>query len=167
VSGGPPPVPGDRSPEERAAARREREARRSGDGVAPEPVAPPERDWLAEAEQLTTPQPPPATRRTHPRWGRIAALVAVLAVLAGIGWFLVSLFQPFGDDGGERVRVEVPRGSSLEQIAELLEERGIVSSSTFFQLRARLAGRSNDLKPGTYTLRREMSYGSALDALRL
>jgi uncharacterized YceG family protein len=165
VSGGPPPVPGDRSPEERAAARREREARRSGDGVAPEPVAPPERDWLAEAEQLTTPQPEPATRRTHPRWGRIAALVAVLAVLAGIGWFLVSLFQPFGDDGGERVRVEVPRGSSLEQIAELLEERGIVSSSTFFQLRARLAGRSNDLKPGTYTLRREMSYGSALDAL--
>jgi UPF0755 protein len=162
VSGGPPPVPGGRSPEERAAARREREARRAGDGVPP-PETAPERDWLAEAEQLTSPAPP--ARGARPRWGRIAALVAVLVVVAGIGWFLVSLFQPFGDDGGERVRVDVPRGSSLEQIADLLEERGIVSSSTFFQLRARLAGRSDDLKPGTYTLRRDMSYGAALDAL--
>ena len=40
-----------------------------------------------------------------------------------------------------------------------------MSSSTFFQLRARLAGRSNDLKPGTYTLRADMSYGAALKAL--
>ncbi|MBN1530410.1 MAG: endolytic transglycosylase MltG [Thermoleophilaceae bacterium] len=154
MSGGPPPVPGGRSPEERAAARRQRDARRSDDG-----------DWLAEAERLTAPPPPPSGRGPRPRWGRIAALVVVVALLAGIGWFLVSLYQPFGDDGGERVSVAVPRGSSLEQIAELLEARGIVSSSTFFQLRARLAGRSDDLKPGTYTLRRDMSYGAALDAL--
>ena len=65
--------------------------------------------------------------------------MAVLAVV-GVAWFLVSLFQPFAGDGGERVRVVVPRGSSLEQIAELLESAGVVSSSTFFQLRARLAG---------------------------
>ena len=32
-------------------------------------------------------------------------------------------------------------------------EKGVVSSSTFFQLRARLAGRSDGLKPGRYTLR--------------
>ena len=32
-----------------------------------------------------------------------------------------------------------------------------MSSSSFFQLRARLAGRSGDLKPGTYALARDMS----------
>ena len=41
----------------------------------------------------------------------------------------------------------------------------MVSSSFFFQLRARLGGDSGDLKPGTYTLKRDMSYGAAIDAL--
>ena len=59
----------------------------------------------------------------------------------------------------------IPRGSSLEQIADLLEQRGVVSSSTFFQLRTRLEGRSDELKPGTYVLQKDMSYGAALDAL--
>ncbi|HEU0024897.1 MAG TPA: endolytic transglycosylase MltG [Thermoleophilaceae bacterium] len=90
----------------------------------------------------------------------MAGLVAV-----GVAWFVLSLFQPFKGEGEARVRVVVPRGSSLEQIAELLERRDVVSSSTFFQLRARLAGRSDDLKPGPYTLRRDMSFAAALDAL--
>ena len=156
MSEGPPPVPGGRrSPGEREVARREREARRSG---APEVD---DRDWLGEAQQLTTAPTP----RPRPRWGRIAALLAAVLVVAGVGWFLLSLFQPFADEGGERVRVVVPRGSSLEEIAELLEDRGVVSSSTFFQLRARLSGRTDELKPGAFTLRKDMSFTAALDAL--
>ncbi len=156
MSEGPPPVPGGRrSPGEREVARREREARRSG---APEVD---DRDWLGEAQQLTT----APTLRPRPRWGRIAALLAAVLVVAGVGWFLLSLFQPFADEGGERVRVVVPRGSSLEEIAELLEDRGVVSSSTFFQLRARLSGRTDELKPGAFTLRKDMSFTAALDAL--
>jgi len=86
-------------------------------------------------------------------------------VLAGVLWLALSLFQPFAGEGEGRVRVVVPRGSSLEQIAELLERRGVVGDSTFFQLRVRLAGRSDSLKPGRYTLARDMSFISALDAL--
>jgi uncharacterized YceG family protein len=41
----------------------------------------------------------------------------------------------------------------------------VVSSSFFFQLRARLGGDAGDLKPGSYVLKRDMSYGAALDAL--
>jgi UPF0755 protein len=94
------------------------------------------------------------------------AVGLTLLLLAGfLGWFLVSLFQPFKAEGGQQIRVSVPRGASLDQIAELLERRGIVSSSFFFQTRARLAGRSGDLKPGSYKLRENMSYSAALDAL--
>ena len=35
----------------------------------------------------------------------------------------------------------------------------------FFQLRTRLAGRSDELKPGHYTLRTDMSFTAALDQL--
>jgi UPF0755 protein len=41
----------------------------------------------------------------------------------------------------------------------------VVSSSFFFQARARLGGDAGALKPGSYRLRGDMSYGAALDAL--
>jgi UPF0755 protein len=88
-----------------------------------------------------------------------------LLVVAGVAWFAISLFQPFKGDGDGEVRVVIPEGSSLGDIADLLEERGVVSSSSFFQLRARLAGRSGDLKPGRYTLARDMSFMTVLDRL--
>jgi len=172
VTDGPPPVPGGRSPEEREAARRAREARRAGRSDEPPPAPPPAadtRDWLAEAEALTAPPPSldgarPA-RRSRPRVGRLVALAAVLAVIVAVGWFLVSLFQPLKGDGDGEVRVVIPQGASLGEIADLLEDQGVVSSSSFFQLRARLAGRSGELKPGRYTLARDMSFVSVLDAL--
>jgi UPF0755 protein len=185
VTDGPPPVPGGRSPEDRETARREREARRAQRTGDPPPAAPPpERDWLAEAEALTRPQaggrppasdggaaPPPrfgpaaTAARPRPRWGRLVALGALLLVIVGAAWFAISLFQPFKGDGDGEVRVTIPQGASLGEIADLLEAKGVVSSSSFFQLRARLAGRSGNLKPGNYTLARDMSFIAALDRL--
>jgi UPF0755 protein len=89
----------------------------------------------------------------------------VLAVVVAVGWFLNSLFQPFKGDGEGEVRVVIPQGASLGEIADLLESEGVVSSSSFFELRARLAGRSDELKPGRYTLARDMSFSSVLDEL--
>jgi uncharacterized YceG family protein len=63
------------------------------------------------------------------------------------------------------VSVVIPKGASLGEIADLLEREGVVSSSSFFQLRARLAGRSGDLKPGSYRLARDMSFAVVLDRL--
>jgi UPF0755 protein len=176
VSGGPPPVPGGRSPEEREAARRAREARRAGRTGEPQPPPPPEtRDWLAEAERLTAPaqeSPEPqsldggggAPRARRRRRG-LVALAALAVVAIGVVWFAVSLFQPFKSDGEGEVSVVIPQGASLGEIADLLESKGVVSSSSFFQLRARLAGRSGNLKPGHYTLARDMSFSAALDRL--
>jgi UPF0755 protein len=171
VSDGPPPVPGGRSREEREAARREREARRAArSGEAPPPPPPEPRDWLAEAERLTAPPPPAldgdrsAPRRRRSR-GRLVALAALILVVVAAGWVLVSLFQPFKGDGEGEVRVAIPQGASLGEIADLLERKGVVSSSTFFQLRARLAGRSDELKPGSYELAHDMRYTAVLDRL--
>ena len=171
MSQGPPPVPGGRSPEEREAARRERDARRAArTGKAPPAQPPPHAtdDWLAEAQRLT--EPPPNGHRPTPQadrrhWGRLVAALVAAALFIGAGWFLVSLFQPFHGDGEGDVRVVVPRGSSLGDIADLLERKGVISNAGFFELRARLAGRSGDLKPGPYTLRGDMSFVAALDAL--
>jgi UPF0755 protein len=168
VSTGPPPVPGERTPEEREAARREREARRAaraGDsGPAVMTVTPPpsaegdSEDWLPGRE------PPP--RRRGPRWGRMIAAAVALAALGVVAWVLLSLFQPFKGDGeGEAVRVRIPEGATLGDISKLLEENGVITSAGFFELRARLEGRSGGLKPGSYELRQDMSFAAALEAL--
>ena len=97
---------------------------------------------------------------------RLFVSLGILAVLAAIVlWFVLSLFQPFSGDGKGDLRVEIPRGSSVSQIGDLLAERGVVSSGFFFTTRARLAGGGEDLESGSYELRRDMSYAAALDAL--
>jgi peptidoglycan lytic transglycosylase G len=179
-------VPGGRTPEEREAARREREARRAeraGQSATATVTAPPRPahgqadDWIAEQPEPSPERVAAGGRRgrrggagsggrSGPRWGRLLAAVITLVALAGVAWVLVSLFQPFKEEGdGKVVRVSVPQGATLGDIAKLLEEKGVISNAGFFELRARLAGRSGDLKPGSYDMREDMSYAAALDAL--
>lgn len=93
----------------------------------------------------------------------------VLAVLAVIGvalvWFLWSLLQPFHGDGSGRVAVKIPAASGVGEIGSLLEKKGVISSSFFFGARATIAGKRGDLKPGSYVLKKDMSYGDVIDTL--
>jgi uncharacterized YceG family protein len=89
----------------------------------------------------------------------------VLLLAAAVVWFFWSLFQPFHGDGSGRVAVTIPKASGVGEIGSLLEKRGVISSSFFFGARATLDGKRGDLKPGSYVLRRDMSYGTVIDAL--
>lgn len=218
---GPPPVPGGRKPEDREAARREREARRAGSS---EPAGASDEGptWRERAKRLTSgraegpPREQRASRRLAiPRWkraprqdpvprqqrvprqervprrqraprperaprldrpagtgfrrGRFAAALGTGVLLIGllVAWFVFSLFQPLAGEGrGDgRVSVRVPAGAGVGGIANLLERRGVIGSSFFFQTRARISGRSGELKPGVYRLGEGMSIEAALDAL--
>ena len=61
--------------------------------------------------------------------------------------------------------VTVPKGASVSEVGDLLDERGVVSSSGLFQARVTIAGKRSDLYPGRFVLASDMSYGAAIDAL--
>jgi UPF0755 protein len=61
--------------------------------------------------------------------------------------------------------VAIPPHTSASGVGDLLERDGVVSSSTFFNVRAFLSGQRGNLRAGRYHLRRDMSYGAALDVL--
>ena len=131
------------------------------------------RDWLGEARRLTHGgdgggREPGGRRTARGRRGpgRLIALGALVLILAAIGWFLVMLLQPFKDDDGKPVRVTIPQGSSLSDIADRLEKSGVIDDAGFFQLRARINGDSGNLRPGSYELREDMTYAAALDVLK-
>lgn len=137
-----------------------------------EPVAPIAREWAVPDEG------DPALARGNgrgprgPRGGgvlgrlarhpfRVFAAIAALFVL----WFLFVLFQPFHGDGSGKVAVTIPKGSSVSEVGDLLGEKGVIDSSTLFQVRVTLAGKRSELYPGHYTLAHGMSYGAAIEAL--
>ena len=120
-------------------------------------------DVLLSSRRESPPGAPGSARGF--RRGRIVALaVLALAGLFGL-WLVFALFQPGKGEGEGNVAITIPAGSGVGDIGGLLSERGVVDSGTMFELRTTLAGSRGDLKPGTYTLRRDMSYGAAIDAL--
>lgn len=91
--------------------------------------------------------------------------MAIGLVSLAAAWFVLALVQPFHGEGGERVNLQVPEGSSVGEIGDLLEKRGVVADSRLFQLRVTLAGKRSEMYPGTYTLQEDMPYGDAIDVL--
>jgi UPF0755 protein len=166
LSPGPPPVPGGRSDDDRERARLDREARRRGSSATRTRPSDPRIQRALERRALRTGDSNGRPRRPRPpnyRARRLSLLVGAL-FLVFAAWFLISLYQPFSGDGGERKTVTIKPGG-VGDIATALEEEGIVSSAFFFQLRATIEGKRSDLKPGTYVLREDMAYSDALAAL--
>ncbi len=131
------------------------------DPIDDEPLTPLRPSASAIPPITVAPRKAPARRG----WSRIAALL-VLVPLIALGAAAVLLFQPFKGDPGDQVRVTIPAGSSVNQIGELLAEQGVIDNALAFSLRARLSGGGADLRAGTIELRKDMSYGAALTALR-
>ena len=109
------------------------------------------------------PLPPARGRAPHAR-RRFAALLAIL-LLAGAIYLLFATFQPFHGEGTGSVAVTVPAGADAAKIGDLLAQKGVVDSATFFQINATVTGRRGKLRPGNYRLLQGMSYGAAIDAL--
>ncbi len=157
-----------RSPEEREAARRARELRRSDlDGDDGEALAPlTYRTYSSRAPTRGAPSrgQPRRDRPVHHRRRRVLAVAALLFAAFAI-WFLVELWQPFAGSGGKSVLVTIPAHSSVGTVGDHLSSAGVIGSTFFFDLRVRLAGDGSKLKPGTYKLRQGMSYSAVLSAL--
>jgi UPF0755 protein len=106
-----------------------------------------------------------AVPRRRGRFARRIVPLLVLLAFAAVAAFAVLLFQPFHGDGSGAVVVKVPAGAGAKQIGDQLADRGVVRSGFFFSLRARLRGDRDKLRSGTYTLKKDMTYAAALDAL--
>ena len=82
-------------------------------------------------------------------------LAVVLVVAAGLALMAIR-------PAGEPVTVEIPAGSTLPQVAQILEDHGVVGNARLFHLYVRARRADRKLKAGTYQLETGSSMRSAL-----
>lgn len=78
---------------------------------------------------------------------------------------LLSRFTGQSAAAGEPIGVTIPEGASTSQIADILEEEGVVGSALLFRVQAVTSGRASSLKPGDYQLTGGMSTREVVEAL--
>jgi UPF0755 protein len=98
--------------------------------------------------------------------GFLFVLFVVVGGLVGAWFSFTSGDAPAdGPAEGEQIIVDVPEGLAASQVADLLEERGVITSAMGFRLAARFDDRSSRLRPGTYELEAGMSSDELLEIL--
>lgn len=138
-------------------------------------------------EEEPAPPPPPAgpggppedpgeppKHPRHRRRKRFLLLKALLfsAIVVGVsvylsGVILNAVYDVFGLQKEDiEVEVDIPLGAGVEQIAEILEEKGIISEPFVFRAYSRLKNADDLFEHGTYTLNQKMSYDEIIRTLK-
>lgn len=96
----------------------------------------------------------------------LIALVVLAVVAVGTGAYLLSWIGGPDGEGGEPVEVTIPNGSSVNQIAQTLEESKVVDSALAFRLFLRREGVGSELRAGDYELRVAQPFDDLLAELK-
>ncbi|MCT9934298.1 endolytic transglycosylase MltG [Planotetraspora sp. A-T 1434] len=99
------------------------------------------------------------------------AIVVIIGVLGGVGYLGfnwvrdVMIPKDFTGEGAGEVVIEIKDGASASEVAQTLEEQGVVASARAFVNAIGAAGKSSSLQPGEYTMHKGMSAASAVALL--
>jgi UPF0755 protein len=97
---------------------------------------------------------------------KIVSLIVLLACI-WLGWRLWygHALTPLDADSTERISVTIPSGASSADIAEMLDEKHVIRSSSAFLRYARKNDKAASLQAGTFVLQPSMSVEDIVDAL--
>lgn len=100
----------------------------------------------------------------------LVASLVIVAVLGGGGYYGYTYLKDrfataedyAGEGVGETVDVEIPKGSTLAQMGNILKKHGIVASVEAFTTAAGVNPRGKTIQAGTYPLKKKMSAAAAV-----
>jgi UPF0755 protein len=100
------------------------------------------------------------------RWPAVLATVALIALVGvgAVGFWAFRQIDPPGDPG-EQVPLEIPEGSGVGDIADLLAGNGIITNATVFQAYLKFNDEGSGWQAGAYVFREDMSFDEAIEVL--
>ncbi len=86
----------------------------------------------------------------------VVSVVLIIGIISYCG--IMFAFDFLGLGSSKKVDINIPQGSSAAQIADILEDAGIVRSGLFFRVYSKLKGYDSGFKYGVYVFSADMSY---------
>ena len=122
--------------------------------------------WDAEQVRRSEPQrrPRQTTARKRRRRKRINPLLYILfvlivsAILAGVGWLLVTDLCAFNRGEVTTATVEITADDTIKTVADKLHDAGLIEYKWFFRLFAGVSHAKEKIGMGTYELNTDMDY---------
>ena len=107
-------------------------------------------------------------RKGNRRFFRILWLVMVLLIALSAGFYAVNGINDMLAVGRESisVTVDLPVDPTNEEVAEILEEKGIIKDRSFFELYAAFTNSSDYYSNGTFQLDTSMDYQAIINTLQ-
>ena len=98
----------------------------------------------------------------------IVALIFLLIIAIGgfAGYFYIkSALEPLDPESTEEVAIEIPMGSGVSSISQILEESGIIKSGQVFKYYAKFKNESQ-FQAGAYNLTKAMTLDEIIESLK-
>ncbi len=102
----------------------------------------------------------------HTGWHKLLVVFCLgLLIFFILSFQLIEQVQPVSGMGSEQIELEIPPGSSSADIAEILQQSGVIRNSLVFRLYARYRGLDGHLKAGDYQVSPAMTFDEILDKM--
>lgn len=103
---------------------------------------------------------------------QISVFAVSLAIVITIALFAFNIFyrellRPVDPGNSTEIKIEIPMGSSLARIADILSRNDLIRNEFVFELFAEFTDQAHKLRAGEYVLSRDMSMQQIIDQLML
>lgn len=158
-------VRADKAAEEAAAAKTAEAAEPAAKTKRPAPVAASKKEKKSRARREE-----PAKRGRHHRrrfpWVAVIMLVCIAVVVLAVTQIGRNWLVPANANDTQIVEVEIPEGTPVSTMGDMLEEQGLIRSSSAFSLLVRVQGAAANLQAGVHDLSPSMTMPEIVAALQ-
>lgn len=158
-------VRADKTAEEAAAAKTAEAAEPAAKTKRPAPVAASKKEKKSRARREE-----PAKRGRHHRrrfpWVAVIMLVCIAVVVLAVTQIGRNWLVPANANDTQIVEVEIPEGTPVSTMGDILEEQGLIRSSSAFSLLVRVQGAAANLQAGVHDLSPSMTMPEIVAALQ-
>lgn len=158
-------VRADKAAEEAAAAKTAEAAGPAAKTKRPAPVAASKKEKKSRARREE-----PAKRGRHHRrrfpWVAVIMLVCIAVVVLAVTQIGRNWLVPANANDTQIVEVEIPEGTPVSTMGDILEEQGLIRSSSAFSLLVRVQGAAANLQAGVHDLSPSMTMPEIVAALQ-
>lgn len=158
-------VRADKAAEEAAAAKTAEAAEPAAKTKRPAPVAASKKEKKSRARREE-----PAKRGRHHRrrfpWVAVIMLVCIAVVVLAVTQIGRNWLVPANANDTQIVEVEIPEGTPVSTMGDILKEQGLIRSSSAFSLLVRVQGAAANLQAGVHDLSPSMTMPEIVAALQ-